>query len=341
MPKIVNQREVAKNSTQVLAARVRRKGMTTAYIMPFLVFYGKKSGKKSKVYTQFANAYYCSNFQEVRDGKLVTKCLCKTRMCQKCAAIRTANFINGYEPQLRPLMSSKKLYFATLTTPTVHFTQAKKQLESLSRAFTKILAAARQQAFKGKRKKFKALRKLEFTVRPNGRIHFHYHILVEGKENANFLVQQWLKKNPTAKSAAQDVRLATPGSLKEMFKYITKPSTKIDGKVHHFPSDSESIEATNAAYEACKGRRLLQPFGGLKKVSEEINEEDFVAVDLKKFAGTSFRWVREIGNYVSDYDEILSPKVTYPKEVRKMLESSFHPPPQLIFGEEKRVYLVA
>jgi len=311
------------STEKILNRQVRRKGLTAAFIQPFIARYGNKGTHSSKCYRQYASAYYCGQTKFVKNGKLVTAQLCKTRMCQTCSAIRTANLINGYESQLEPAIKAKNLYFLTLTKPTVHWMESGKRLNSMMHWFS----CARKRRWKNRLEKFEGLRKLEFSVRPTYHLHWHFHMVVVGKENAEWLQAEWLKDHPEAKEWCQKITLATRGTLKEMFKYISKPTFKDkNGKTVFIPSE-EYLDAYNAGYCASKGRRLIQPFGGLKKVSEEINEKDLEAQDLGEFEGLEWKWDSYVLNYVSELGEILAPQVGYPPGVIYAVRSFKDPPP--------------
>jgi len=321
-------------SQRVLKRQVRRKGLTTAFIQPFIARYGNKGTHNSKCYKQYASAYYCGQTKFVKNGKLVTAQLCKTRMCQTCSAIRTANLINGYESQLEPAIKSKNLFFLTLTKPTVHWMEAGNRLNYMLKWWT----SKREKRCKINMKMFEGIRKLEFSVRPIYHIHWHFHIVVVGRENAEWLRSEWLKDNPEAKKWCQKITLATRGTLKEMFKYISKPTFKDkNGKTVFIPSE-EYLDAYNAGYCASKGRRLIQPFGGLKKVSEEINEKDLEAQDLGEFEGLEWKWDSYILNYVSEFGEILAPQVGYPPGVIYAVRSFKDPPPNPLFSFQTNRY---
>lgn len=319
-----------KTPEAILARRVFRKGLTQAFVQPFLEKYGDKKGAyKSKCYKQYASTYYCSAMQTLKDGKLVSGSLCKTKMCQKCAAIRCARLINGYEIQLQESFKKKELYFVTLTKPTVHYMQAGKQLKEYSDTFNAI----RKVRFKRGKRIFKGLRKLEFTVRPDGHIHFHYHLLVVGRENAEWLRDEWLKRQPEAKEWCQDIRLADKKGLKELFKYVSKPYFKANGKKCYVPY-GEYVDVFNAGYCATYKQRLVQPFGGLRRVSEEINSDALNAQFLGELKGEVWQWKKEVGNYVSELGELLSPTVKYPKGVLDELNRAFkEPPPYVVWRE--------
>jgi len=314
--------------------------MTQAFVYQFLKYF---TAATSKVFRQYQAAYYCSGSQYLVDGKLKSSNLCKTRMCHKCACIRTANLINGYAAELEPIMKRKNLYFLTLTIPTVHWTQAKKQFDLLYSSFDRIRKSLNKKVGRGIMKKFRGVRKLEFTHgQAPGHVHLHFHLLVEGKRNAEYLMNKWLIEHPSAKEWCQDIKLADKNSLKEMFKYLSKPTFKIKDtknsieRTVYLPNE-EQVQVFNACYEAVKGRRLVQPFGGLKKVSEEVEEEDedkedegfenLVAQELGKFEGKIWEWDRNCQSYVSEYGELLATDLNLDSIIVACLCNIHHEPP--------------
>jgi len=313
--------------------------MTQAFVYQFLKFFTVTT---SKVFRQYQAAYYCSDNQYLVDGKLRSSSLCKTRMCHKCACIRTANLINGYSAELEPIMKKKDLYFLTLTIPTVHWTQVKEQFKLLYSSFDRIRKDLNKKVQRGKMKKFRGIRKLEFTHgQISGHVHLHFHLLVEGKQNAEFLVKKWLIEHSSAKEWCQDIRLADKNSLKEMFKYLSKPTFKIKDKKNNiertvYLPNEEQVQVFNACYEAVKGRRLVQPFGGLKKVSEEIEDEEeekedegfenLVAQELGNFEGRIWKWNKNCQSYISEYGELLATNLNLNSVIVTCLRSIYDEP---------------
>ena len=322
---------------KIVAKQIRRKALTQAFLSSFwsLIRLGKL---KSKCIRQYRNAYYCSCVKLVRDNKLTSAGLCKTRMCQGCNAIRSANLINGYSSQLNSYLEKGQLYFLTLTQPTCHYTSSVARLNDLMRWWR---LSMNLRAVHGE-EKMVGLRKLEATVRPNGHVHWHYHIVVVGKHNAEWLQRKWLRDHSAALPHCQKMiraganpEKATKNHLNELFKYITKPSYKDStGKEVLVPGE-EAVRAYDAIFQAAYRRRLVQPFGGLRKVTEEIEEDKLLGQELAKgLDGEVWTWNQGILNYVSEFGEILAPEVEHPNSVARAL-SHFKDPPQVLTS---RVY---
>ena len=310
---------------------MRRKSRTQCFLSSFwlLIQLGKL---KSICIQQYRNAYYCSSTKLVRDGKLTNCKLCKTRMCQGCNAIRSANLINGYSSQLEPYLKQGNLFFLTLTQPTTHYINSKPRLQSMTRWWRRTM---KYRSLKGL-PKMVGIRKLEATVRPNGHIHWHYHIVVVGKKNAEWLQAKWLKDHQNALPQCQKLiqaganpQKATKNHLNELFKYVTKPSYKDSRGKEVLVPDEQAVYAYDSIFQAAYRRRLVQPFGGLRKVTEEIEEDKLEGQELLEgLEGKIWHWHRGILNYVSEYGEILAPEVKHPKAVIQAL-ARFKDPPRL------------
>lgn len=188
-------------------------------------------------------------------------------------------------------------YFVTLTKKTVSADQLENSIKLMEDTWRRTIHSDA-----GKRIKIRGIRKCECTIRPNDHYHFHYHVIVEGEEAAKWLVDSWLKRLPgLADEAAQDVKLADDGSIKEIFKYFTKLITNTGyDKKQFFPPQRMDV-----IFQVMKNKRVIQPFGGLKGVDEDIDftnkiynilDKDF---DVWKWDQTD--WYNENGEALSGY----------------------------------------
>lgn len=218
---------------------------------------------------------------------------CKNRWCSTCNSIRTAILINQYAPEIQNMQNA---YFVTLTAPTVPIEKLKSEIELYQKTFRQIIHCNKY------RGRFKGLRKLECTIRPDDLYHPHFHCVIDGKENAQLLVQEWCKRMPGAYRAAQDIRKADERSTIELFKYFTKLfKRKSDGtyeKVNY--ARLERIMSTIA------GKRIFQPFGGLQKPVNWI-ETDIVETETPAETDKIYEWVgddwveKESGELLTGY----------------------------------------
>lgn len=230
----------------------------------------------------YQHSMYCADVltPNKQQNKLTAK-YCKNRWCPLCSSIRIAMLINGYGPQLKGL---NEPYFVTLTAPTVPAEELPDRIALFGKSFTQIVNSHR-----GRKMKMKGIRKAECTVRPKGLYHYHFHVIIDGKENAEFLVKRWLEIVPGALPQSQDLRPADEGSFIELFKYFTKLVAKDKRTGMREIVDYKRLDII---FQALRGKRTFQPFGGLKAVSEEIDEEELEASILIS-ADSIFKWITD------------------------------------------------
>lgn len=240
---------------------------------------------ESSLIHSYMNTLACvKNLVVDENGKVRAK-YCKNRWCPLCQSIRIAKLIDGYKSQLEQY---PELYFVTLTRPTVPADGLKAQRVQMYDSFKKI-----KDSMFFRRGKYSGIRKAECTIRPNGHYHFHFHVLINSKAAAEFMVERWLKLNPESTREAQDIRevdKSNDRSLLEIFKYFTKLIAKLknqDGTEQAYISYTR----LNVIFEFMKGQRVFQPFGSLRPVEEDFEDEDLEA-DLKvEQANSLWEWV--------------------------------------------------
>lgn len=239
---------------------------------------------ESILYHSYVNTLACADQLFVdENGKAKSK-YCKNRWCPLCQSIRIAKLIGGYKTQLEQY---PELYFVTLTRPTVPADGLKAQRVQMYDSFKKI-----KDSMFFRRGKYSGIRKAECTIRPNGHYHFHFHVLVNSKAAAEFMVERWLKLNPESTIEAQNIRevdKSNDRSLLEIFKYFTKLIAKLknqDGTEQAYISYTR----LNVIFEFMKGQRVFQPFGSLRPVEEDFEDEDLEAdLDIEQ-ANSIWRW---------------------------------------------------
>lgn len=125
--------------------------------------------------------------------------------------------------------------------------------------------------------------------------HPHIHLLIQGKSNAIWVQNQWLKRFPDALKKAQNIKKLNPtfdskkdpkfdengekitNGLFELTKYITK--SMVSGLIF----DKRAKMAENAFFDVIAGRRICSTFGKLKKASQKEMEN---WIETQKEAGT-------------------------------------------------------
>ena len=175
--------------------------------------------------------------------------------------------MNGYITQFAQF---NRLEFVTLTRPNVKENELRKEIELIVKRISNIVRILRE-----KRKiNISGIRKIEVTYNAKtDTYHPHLHILCN-EDYGKYIVELWLKYNPTANIKGQDYREATQGSLNELFKYSTKfldkSSNKAEMDLYVKPLDKIMI----ALYK----KRTFQPFGKIRKIKEDPEDFDNVMV---------------------------------------------------------------
>lgn len=224
----------------------------------------------------YQRAYYC-NTQLIQNGKKLTSRYCDTRICHVCNRIRTAKLMNGYISQLGSLNG---LEFVTLTLPNVTAEELRGCVEYMQKTIVNVV-----KSFRRRGQKLSGVRKIEVTYNAEeDTYHPHIHMVTNGYGQQ--IVNEWLKRVQTASFKGQDYRPADQNSLNELFKYTTKIASKEqrDFKVYLYALDN--------ILTALKGKRCFQPFGIIKKVSEEVANdlEGQEYEDIKEYPFMVWEW---------------------------------------------------
>lgn len=248
-----------------------------------------ESNPDSKLKRSYDASTYCNSVL-LQEGQKLTGTYCKNRWCATCNRIRTAKLINGYEPALKLLDSPQ---FVTLTKRTVPGCMLPKSVEFMAETWRKVLNDR-----EGRKMKIKGVRKAECTERPNGHYHYHFHAIVSGRDEAEWLVSRWLKAmGSLADSKAQDIRAADHGSMIELFKYFTKLTKKGKRELIDF-------KRMDVIFNALHRKRVYQPFGGIRPVSEEIDEIESISYDFLEQAEQVWNWNAD--DWINDAGECLT-----------------------------------
>jgi diadenosine tetraphosphate (Ap4A) HIT family hydrolase len=226
---------------------------------------------ESKIRKSYMNSIFCTDVKQY-DGEAMRTSYCKNRWCPTCNRIRTAINIIRYAEQISQFGQP---HFVTLTRPTCSLEELPEQIKAMEaswRAMYKYSKDKRKEPYK-QGVRLIGIRKMECTLRPDGKYHYHFHLIVEGMNNAYWIRSEWLKRNPDADMKAQDIRTADIRSLMEVFKYQTKAFTNT--------GDEPDYKRLNDLFEVMRGKRTIALFGGLK-VPKDIEIEDFELEAQKK-----------------------------------------------------------
>lgn len=277
------------------------------------------ANENSPLNKSYWNTYHCNQVIRFDESGKGTSSYCKNRWCYTCNRIRTARLIKGYLSELEQFSNAQ---FVTLTKPTCTAKELPGRIEEMQKTFSKINDLARKNKYlksvKGTNLEYKGLRKLECTLRPNDLYHPHFHVICNTKEQAEFIRNEWIKKNPDADIKAQDIRPADKRSYKELFKYFTKLST---GKRKPGEALTMDYKRLDVMFQAMKGRVVFKSFGALKMVKEDFEDDDLNAtLNLgTKYANDIFSWVDNQSDWLcQDTGELLVAK-PIPTKVKNLL----------------------
>jgi hypothetical protein len=223
------------------------------------------------------------NKELTKEGDKITGKYCGQRWCVTCNRIRTAQLINAYLPEVQ---SIKEPRFITLTLKNCTAEELRPRVQWMVKAWAKI------QKKLARNKEVKGYRKLEVTHNQRfNDFHPHFHAIVEGKGNAEYIISAWLNlcqdANIEALAQWQDERPADLDSMKELFKYTTKIlPKKPKGKTWEevFTDNSrvqKFLQGQDQIYQALYRVKTFQPFG-FKPATETKEEEERLEVEAQE-----------------------------------------------------------
>jgi len=259
---------------------------------------GKLMFLDSPLKKQYKRAYYCCNELKQFSNKITAK-YCNSRVCNICNRIRTAKLYNGYITQLG---SIENLKFGTLTAPNVKKEHLKSEIERYIKDF-RFIINSKLRFYNGRNNplKWNGIRKIECTYNAfTDTYHPHIHFL--GGDYSEIIINEWLKIRTDAKKQAQDIRKADKNSLNELFKYTTKILIKSKDQKKTVNVYLHSIDTI---MQSLAGKRTFQPYGIIKKVSEEVEEltaEEFNG--LPEYYSIGWRWLKH--DWMNPYGELLT-----------------------------------
>lgn len=207
--------------------------------------------------------------------------------------------MNGYSDAIQAMQQPQ---FVTLTVPNVPGEILRDTIKAMTATIQKIQDLRR----KNKQPLIKAIRKLECTYNPDRNdFHPHMHLIIENKQQAEELKLAWIERNPEALEYLQDIRPATEPI--ELFKYFAKLTSKSSkdlktykGKKLILREEYHYPEALDTIFLAIAGMRIIQPMGGVKMVSDEIEEIEAVEIDNVEQDTALWQW-QKIGITAEKY----------------------------------------
>lgn len=224
---------------------------------------GEAQGELEQAYR---NTIYCAGVQTQEKGMIRSR-YCSNRWCPVCGRIKMGKAINSYLPIVEEWSDP---HFVTLTVQNVDADNLLLLIGKMMDGFNAVKRKLHRDLGK-----LTALRKLECTYGKG--YHPHFHVIVEGRDAALALVEQWLVFAPRytgrrVERSAQNVQKADMASLVELFKYATKLCAKGPDGVRYV-----SPEHLDVIFRALRNRRTYQSYGF--KVAKDV--EDITDVESK------------------------------------------------------------
>ncbi len=289
-----------------LKARARRKLLTQRMVIS-LVDVAQKKGETERIQAYW-NAYHCQNQLSSSGGRVYGK-YCKNRFCTVCCAIRKAEIINRYLPEIS---TWEDPHFVTLTLKAVPAAKLDYWLEGIHRAFRQIREAAKKQNQRGQGIKLIGVKSLECNFNPVAKTYNpHLHLIVPNAEIAHALKKAWLKKwTPKLTSPkAQYIRRVEnlERDLIETIKYGSKIFTEPDmqKKAKKKIPPKVYAAALDTIFCALKKHRLFDRFGfNLPKSSGRCKQPATFLEDCEewRFRASHNDWLNEAtGELMSGY----------------------------------------
>lgn len=265
----------------------------------------------------YDNTYHCNKTKHY-DGEKLISTYCKNRWCYTCSRIRMAININGYAPEISKFGHP---FFLTLTRPTCTIEELPKQIERMEKAWRALYKVSKDKRIEAVQNGIylKGVRSMECTIRPDNLYHYHIHMIVDGWANAEWILSEWLKRNPDSSLKAQNIRPADKGALIEVFKYSVKMSVDLQ--------KNGNLRRLDELFNALKGKRTIGTFGGLKvakiDVDEEMQLQAQASEKLKLRLGNDhsvWNWHKELYDWINEDTGELLIGEDLPKKIKKIIE---------------------
>ena len=221
----------------------------------------------------------CTLSRIVENEQTVKTWMCGKRWCSNCVNVQAGILIKRFLPVYNELSD---LYFVTLTTTSPSDYNLGNHIKTMNKVFSSIHRNIKEY----QKLPFDAIRKLEYTDGTiEGRIHPHFHIIVNGKRQAEELRAQWFtrmtKLGVYVHALGQDVRQCDENGLFEVLKYVHK-SLKEET---HETKEGKKIKTGNYFVDGWKVNeawkqitnmkfRLLSTYGKFYGIKTDLTEQE-------------------------------------------------------------------
>lgn len=258
---IVNGKGSDLNNGKALKGKAKRKMITQKMVLS-LIDVSKQNGTKERE-KGYWNTFHCQSNIYTANGRLYGK-YCKNRFCTLCCAIRKAEIINRYLPEIEKWENP---YFVTLTIKAFPYKHLKKAMTKVIAGFKYITSKYRKRNQRGKGERLIGIKSLECNFNPVKKTYNpHLHIIVKNEAIADILIKEWLInwKGYTSYKAQYKRKVENrQRDLIEIVKYGSKIFTEPDtnkkatakGQSYIYAAALENI------FKAMQGLRIFDRFG--------------------------------------------------------------------------------
>lgn len=263
-------------------------------------------GKSKRLEKSIKNTFFCSDEIRVEGVNYSTE-RCKNRWCPICQAHYKAKLISQYQPAIEAMNDP---YFLTLTFPAMKAQKLQAGIETMKKAHYDIVKRLKTASKRnGEVFEYNAIRKMESNYKAKtGTYNPHFHILIDGKLNAEMIRNEWLQlkglEGQRLSPKAQELKPADKQTVaQELFKYILKPQ----------PIDKFSPTAQVRIYEVFYRKHIVETFGNVKK-TEVTNEQAQTIIDWKPLSNGLYKHEQNVFDWITEYGETLTDYIPTAKE---------------------------
>lgn len=267
----------------------------------------KLIGKSKKLKTSIRNTFFCSE-KIIQQGVNYSTERCKNRWCPICQAHYKSKLILQYQNAINQMVDP---YFLTLTFPAVRKKQLEPAIAKMKKAHYDIIKRLKTAAKRsGSTFEYNAIRKMESNYNAKAATYNpHFHILIDGKENAIMVRLEWLKikgmNDQKLSPKAQELEKADKLTVaQELFKYLIKPE----------PLDKFSSASLVRIYEAFHRKHIIETFGNIKKAEVITDQTDHITIDWKNDQNTLWQWEHQVFDWITQDGEALTDFIPTEKE---------------------------
>ena len=285
--------------TKNTPAKSWRKQQTSKIISRALAIHLKIANRESNQAKGYENSIHCaSRIILDLDNKTIKEFkMCKRKNCQFCARKKGIKWLVEYSAAIEKMQDP---VFLTLTQQTVSANQLRPRINEMLNIWRQIMKTAKSHH----KKQIDGIRKFECKI-SNGdktKYHPHFHAIVDGNKNAEYIKNQWIKSwkkaYPKHKGIisikSQDIKKISSKGAIELFKYFTDAihsEKDKDGK-----RKFQDPKKLDIIFNAVHRKRIIQSFGKIRKTPKTPEQK-------QKFTEQRFNKI------LQDYEFIWNTKI--------------------------------